>query len=163
MISIYRRTQLTRLLACVIHAPARHGAGSRPDRLAAPRAAVQGPRTARVANAEGLSGPLRRQGALGCNSWVAANRNPSTIDSFGAGQVLTLQLKQIGRLNRSRSFEARWHMGRSAPQKHGARARMSNARAAETDLPIGLMGIGLPLLSFVSSDDIWCCWCEALA
>ena len=133
MISIYRRTQLTRLLACVIHAPARHGAGSRPDRLAAPRAAVQGPRTARVANAEGLSGPLRRQGALGCNFWVVANRNPSTIDSFGAGQVLTLQLEQIGGLNSSRSFEARWNMSRSAPQKHGAHCSKNEQRQSSRD------------------------------
>jgi hypothetical protein len=40
-----------------------------------------------------LPSPLRRQGALGRNLGVVINQNPSTIESAGAGKVLTLELQ----------------------------------------------------------------------
>jgi hypothetical protein len=52
---------------------------------------------------------------------VAANRNPSTIDSVGAGQILILQLQQIGRLNGSWSFPGQWAVYRpSVPRSRDA-------------------------------------------
>ncbi|MDX6459527.1 MAG: hypothetical protein QOE55_3224 [Acidobacteriaceae bacterium] len=109
-----------------------------------------------VANAEGLSGPLRRQRVLGCKFWVAANRNPSTIDSVGAGPSSYSAAPADRQTEQFPGVSRRAGIWVDLPRKNTVptAARMSNARAAETDLPIGLMEIGLCLLSFVSSNDI---------